>query len=81
MTAPGNLNQPWGVAVSPDGKWVYVVDTWNHRVVKFTADGDPVKTWGQGTYDPLSSDPFGIWGPRGIAVDESGRGEQAHPGI
>jgi uncharacterized protein (TIGR03663 family) len=64
------LNQPWGVAVSPDGQWVYVTDTWNHRIIKYSADGKPVTSWGFSQYG--GQDPFGIWGPRGIAVDAKG---------
>jgi predicted membrane-bound mannosyltransferase/DNA-binding beta-propeller fold protein YncE len=69
----GTFNQPWALAISPDGKYVYVADTWNHRIQKFTADGTPVKMWGKSLYDPLNNDPYGIWGPRGIAVDSQGR--------
>ena len=68
----GTFCEPWGVAVSPDGQWVYVADTWNHRIQKFTASGEPVKAWGTPNYDPVSSGPFGLWGPRGIAVDSQG---------
>jgi uncharacterized protein (TIGR03663 family) len=68
----GTFNQPWGVAVSPDGKWVYVTDTWNHRIQKFSADGTPISSWGKGVYGDMN-DPFGLWGPRGIAVDSRGR--------
>ncbi len=64
------LNQPWGVAVSPDGRWVYVADTWNHRIIKYSADGKPVTAWGFAQYG--GSDPKGLWGPRGIAVDKNG---------
>ena len=66
---PSTFNEPWGVAVGPDGS-VYVTDTWNHRVQKFTADGQFIKTWGtfgQGTQTTT------FYGPRGIAVDSQGR--------
>jgi DNA-binding beta-propeller fold protein YncE len=69
----GTFNQPMAVAVSRDGEFVYVADTWNHRIQKFTASGTPLKMWGTPLYDPSTSDPFGIWGPRGIAVDAQGR--------
>jgi uncharacterized protein (TIGR03663 family) len=73
-TAPlGALNQPWDVAVSPDGQFVYVADTWNHRIQKFTASGTPVTMWGTPLYDPTTTDPLVLWGPRGIAVDGQGR--------
>jgi len=70
----GTINEPWGVAVGPDGS-VYVTDTWNHRVQKFSRDGNAIKTWGRFGQpipeDPASSEYF--WGPRGIAVDSQGR--------
>ena len=69
----GTFCEPWGVAVSPDGQWIYVADTWNHRIQKLAADGTPVKAWGTPNYDPVSSGPFGLWGPRGIVVDAQGR--------
>ncbi len=70
----GTFNEPWGVAVGPDGS-VYVSDTWNHRVQKFTEDGKPIKTWGQ-YGQPLPEVPASkssFWGPRGIGVDSEGR--------
>jgi uncharacterized protein (TIGR03663 family) len=70
---PGTFNQPWAIAISQDGKFVYVTDTWNHRIQKFSSSGTPLKMWGTGKYDPNSNDPFGIWGPRGIAVDTHDR--------
>ena len=69
----GTFNQPWAVAVSPDGKFVFVADTWNHRIQKFTASGKPLTMWGTPLYEPTTTGSFGIWGPRGIAVDANGR--------
>ncbi len=67
----GAFNQPWDVAVSPIDGSVYVADTWNHRIQKFTANGEFVTAWGFSQYG--SADPYGFWGPRGIAVDLEGR--------
>ena len=65
----GNFNEPWGVAVGPDGS-VYVTDTWNHRIQKFTADGRFLKAWG--TFGQ-GEEPTQFYGPRGLAVDAEGR--------
>lgn len=64
----GTFNEPWGIAVGPDGS-VYVTDTWNYRIQKFTAEGKFVTMWGKaGTADS----PTSFWGPRGIVVDKNG---------
>ncbi len=64
----GYFNEPWGVAVAPDGS-VYVTDTWGHRVQKFTADGKPLTHWG---HYGQAEDGYAFWGPRGIDVDAEG---------
>lgn len=65
---PGTFCEPWGVAVGPDGS-VYVTDTWNHRVQKFSAAGRPLLEWGIfGQGETLDA----LYGPRGIAVDAQG---------
>jgi uncharacterized protein (TIGR03663 family) len=70
-TAPsGQFKDPWDIAVGPDGS-VYVADTWNHRVQKFTSDGKLITTWGSG----ILNDPqnlLGFYGPRGITTDSQG---------
>lgn len=66
---PGTFNEPWGVAVAPDGS-VYVTDTWNHRIQKFTKDGKFIMTWG--TFGQGET-PEAFYGPRGLAIDAEGR--------
>lgn len=65
----GTLNKPWGIGVGPDGS-VFVADTWNHRIEKFTADGEFVKMWG---YFGQAEAPDAFWGPRDVAVDQNGK--------
>lgn len=65
----GTFNEPWGLAVAPDGT-VYVADTWNHRIQRFSADGRFLGMWG--TFGQAET-PTSLWGPRGVAVDDAGR--------
>ena len=65
----GTFNEPWGIAVAPNGN-VYVVDTWNYRVQKFTGDGKFLSMWGTNGF---GNTPEEFYGPRGIAIDKTGR--------
>jgi sugar lactone lactonase YvrE len=64
----GTFYEPWGIAVGLDGS-VYVADIWNHRIQKFTADGEFISMWG---YFGQADTPFALWGPRDIAIDTNG---------
>ncbi len=65
---PGTFNEPWGIAISPDGN-VFIADTWNHRIQKFTAEGEFLISWGQ---FGQRETPNSFWGPRDVVVDENG---------
>jgi uncharacterized protein (TIGR03663 family) len=66
------FNEPWGIAVGADGS-VYVSDTWNHRVQKFTNDGQFVTSWGTfgSTGGELLQENL-FYGPRAVAVGVDG---------
>jgi predicted membrane-bound mannosyltransferase/DNA-binding beta-propeller fold protein YncE len=64
----GTFNQPWGIAIGLDGS-VYVADLWNHRVQKFTPEGEFITMWG---VFGQAETPQSFWGPRDIAVDSQG---------
>jgi len=66
---PGTLNEPWGIAIGADGH-LFVADTWNHRIQKFTLDGKFVAEWGE---FGAGAEPYKFWGPRGVAIDSKGR--------
>ena len=69
LAVGGTFNEPWDVAVDNEG-FVYVADTWNYRIQKFTAEGEFIAMWP----DPDTVESQNIlWGPRSIAVDQSGR--------
>ncbi len=68
--APGGaFNEPWGVAVAEDGS-VFVADTWNHRIQKFSPDGQFITMWG---FFGQGVAPEAFWGPRDLAFDSEGR--------
>jgi len=63
---PWYFNRPHGLAVDSGG-YVYVADTYNHRIQKLTSDGQFVTKWGSyGGGDGQFDDPSGI------AIDGSG---------
>ncbi|MEA3358676.1 MAG: SMP-30/gluconolactonase/LRE family protein, partial [Thermodesulfobacteriota bacterium] len=63
----GNYLHPSGVGVAVDeNDYVYVADRVNHRVQKFTSDGQFITKWGnEGSADGES------WYPIAIAIDKS----------
>ena len=61
-----NLSGPSGIAVDTSGN-VYVADTDNNRIQKFTSDGNFIKEWGR-----TGSGPGEFSHPSGIAVMNSG---------
>ncbi|MHB1118754.1 MAG: glycosyltransferase family 39 protein [Bellilinea sp.] len=64
----GTFYEPWGIAVGPDGS-VFVTDTWNHRIQKFSPEGEFISMWG---YFGQGETPDAFWGPRDIAFDSRG---------
>jgi len=69
--APGQFQEPWGVAVGPSGV-VYVADTWNHRIQKFDRDGRFLTQWGTFGQAAGQGQEVSFYGPRGVAVDGAG---------
>ncbi|MBN1668155.1 MAG: hypothetical protein JW862_13775, partial [Anaerolineales bacterium] len=65
----GSFYEPWSLAIAPDGS-VFVADTWNHRIQKFSADGTFIAQWGVFGQAETGS---AFWGPRDIAIGPQGR--------
>ncbi len=65
----GTFYEPWSVAIGKDGS-VFVADTWNHRIQKFTPEGEFLTMWG---YFGQAEAPEAFWGPRSVVIDEAGR--------
>jgi len=62
----GQFESPEGIAIDSSG-YVYVCDSGNHRIQKFTSGGSFLAKWGsQGTGDGQFKSPLGI------AIDSSG---------
>jgi DNA-binding beta-propeller fold protein YncE len=65
---PGSFNEPWGISIGPEGN-VFIADTWNHRIQKFSPEGEFLASWG---YFGQREAPESFWGPRDVAIDSSG---------
>lgn len=65
-SALGELFHPTNIAIGPDGD-LYVVETSNYRVQRFTPDGKPVRVYGE-----VGSAPGNFARPKGIAIDRRG---------
>lgn len=61
-SGPGQLDHPNGIAT--DSNYVYVADTSNHRIQKFTKSGVFVTEWGS-----YGSGPGEFMSPRAITID------------
>lgn len=71
-SSPGQFSWPRGIAVSSDG-FVYVADSQNHRVQKFTTDGQFVTAWGTfGGCPEMTPPPATFCEPWGVAVGPDG---------
>ncbi len=71
-SGPGQFRAPRGIAVSTDG-FVYVADSQNHRIQKFTLDGQFVAAWGSyGDCGMIMPDPGTFCEPWGVAVAPNG---------
>ena len=70
----GQFEQPQGVAVDSSGN-VYVADTGNDRIQKFSSDGNFINMWGT-TGNGAGQFKY----PQGVAVDSSGNVYVADPG-
>ena len=70
--ADGELNFPYNVAIDGAGD-LYVTDTLNHRVQKYTPDGRYLAKWGRNGGDGSLGDRLGEFHePYGIAADCTG---------
>jgi len=65
----GTFYEPWGIGVGPDGS-VYVADTWNHRIQKFSPQGEFISMWG---YFGQGEVPEAFWGPRDVLATQDGK--------
>lgn len=68
------FQRPNSVAIGPDGS-IYVVDTWNYRIRKFSPGWQPLTSWGSPLTAGINAQTEpndGFWGPRDAVVDADG---------
>ncbi len=63
----GELFHPTNISQGPDGD-LYISETSNYRLQRFTLDGTPVRTYGE-----VGATPGSFARPKGVAVDHAGR--------
>jgi len=68
-TGQGEFNEPWGIAIAQDGS-IFVADTWNHRIQKFTVQGQFITQWGG--YEAGTAPPGKFYGPRDLVITPAG---------
>jgi len=66
-SGPGELFHPTNIAIGPSGD-IYISETSNFRIQRFTPEGKPVRTYGA-----IGSAPGAFARPKGIAIDRAGR--------
>ena len=65
-SAAGQFNAPWGITLDQQGQ-VYVADHKNHRVQKFTPDGEVI-----GQFGSYGTGKRQLHRPSDVAVDPDG---------
>lgn len=65
----GQLNLPMGVATTPDGSRIFVVDTGNARIQVFQPSAEPYLGW----WGRRGENYGQFWQPRDVAVSPDGR--------
>ena len=64
----GNLSDPQGIDVDASGQHIYVADTGNGRIKKYSRDGSLLLSWGE----PGEEDHQFFRPPSDVAVDQAG---------
>ena len=66
-TQPGQLQYPYCLALDGNGR-VYICEYGNHRVQKFTLDGESIACWGR-----EGRKPGQLFNPWALVLDSRGR--------